>query len=179
MKKSKNWLSAYRYYSLSYYAGVVKVVPQRSITPIANRPFSSPATGSPTHPIYVASTQASPASGTPTHPYIIPSTSNSPRLDPAFRQTTTEPSSIPASFTLALSQGSPSPSFPASFTFALSQGSPSPVIRQRQFLRAPTPVALPLTIVTLVPPDATDGDEAIHTMMARELNLKFVVYVAI
>lgn len=111
MKMSKTWSSAYRYYSISYYAGVVKVAPRKSITPAptTNHLFLSPATGSLTHPIYIASTQVTPASGTPTHPYIISST---------------EASRIPASFAPALSQGSPSPAF-----------------RPRQFLRAPAQVA--------------------------------------
>ena len=57
----------------------------------------------------------------------------------------------------ALSQGSPSSSLPTSFTFALSQGSPSPVIRQRQFLRAPTPVALP----TVTTPNTTPSRQVV------------------
>jgi len=124
VKMSKNWQNAYHYYSISYYAGVVKLVPQRLVAPkpIANRPFASPATGSPSHPIYIASTQVTPASGTPTHPYIIPSTPNSPMPGPALRQRTTKVSSIPA---------------------LLSQGSPSPAFRPRQFLRARAPVAQP------------------------------------
>jgi len=125
VKMSKNWQNAYHYYSISYYAGVVKLVPQRLVAPkpIANRPLASPATGSPSHPIYIASTQVTPASGTPTHPYIIPSTPNSPMSGPALRQRTTNVSSIPASL-------------------ALSQGSPSPAFRPRQFLRArATPAA--------------------------------------
>ena len=126
VKMSKTWSSAHRYYSISYYAGVVNIAPCRSITlaPTTNHLFRSPATGSLTHLIYVASTQVTPASGTPTHPYIISSTPNSPSPGAAFRRAIIEASSIPTSFAPPLSQGSPSPAF-----------------RPRQFLRAPAPVA--------------------------------------
>lgn len=112
-KKSKSWQSAYHYYSISYYAGVVKVVPQRLVAPppIANR-FTSPATGSPSHPIYIASTQVTPASGTLTHPYVIPSTPNSPNLL--------------------------SPAQATSFGFS---GSPISALQPRQFLRVPAPAS--------------------------------------
>ena len=123
VKMNKNWLSAYRYYSISYYAGVVKIVPQRLSTPALN---ASPATGSPSHPIYIASTQVTPASGTPTHPFIIPSTPNTPRPGSVFRRAIAEASTVPAPLAPFLSQGSPSPAF-----------------RPRQFLRAPAPVAQP------------------------------------
>jgi hypothetical protein len=123
VKKSKSWQSAYHYYSISYYGGVVKLVPQRLVAP-PPIDFTSPATGSPSHPIYIASTQVTPASGTPTHPYIIPSTPNSPNLLGPAQATSFE---IP--------------------------GSPSPALRPRQFLRVPDPASgsIPQPLFAVVP----------------------------
>ncbi|KDR72158.1 hypothetical protein GALMADRAFT_143472 [Galerina marginata CBS 339.88] len=114
---SSTWGSAFRYYSICYYAGTVNIARKLFDAPVSL--ISSPATGTPSHPFVVTSspvtpvTPVTPATGTPTHPYSVSSSSlysvsSGSLYSPFSSQTSNVSTPIPALF--AYSQASPTPS---------------------------------------------------------------------
>ncbi|KDR75454.1 hypothetical protein GALMADRAFT_140953 [Galerina marginata CBS 339.88] len=137
------WGSAFRYYSICYYAGTVVIARKLFDVPGVLNLTSSPATGTPCHPFPVTS---SPATGTPNHPYGV---SSSPLRSPFSSQASSGSTPIPT-FGLAHHQATTGlRSISASFAPALSQGSPTPASRTRQFLLQ-APPAMPTELTSIV-----------------------------
>ncbi|KDR72462.1 hypothetical protein GALMADRAFT_142788 [Galerina marginata CBS 339.88] len=160
-----NWGSAFRYYSICYYASTVRIARRLFDTPVLPDYLnSSPATGTPSHPFVVTSSPISPispATGTPNHPYGVSSSSSYGSLYSPFSSEASD-DSTPIRALFAYSRASPTPgpshhqamtgprNIPAAFAPALSQGSPTPVSRTRQFL-LPAPQAMHTPPTDIVP----------------------------